>query len=149
MADQNQFGPIEYIVVEFPGGKVDSEGFDQVLALVDAGVIRILDLEFVVKHPDGTAAAIDVSELHTEEFDTAVFAGASSALLDAADLAVVGENIDAGSLAAVLVYEELALLPVIEAWTRQGGRIITEGHLELDELAAVLADTAHGQEIQL
>jgi hypothetical protein len=118
------------------------------VALVEARAIRVLDLEFIVKSPGGQANVIDADELNIENFDATVFAGASSKLLDAADLAVIGADIGAGSLAAVLVYEELTLLPVIEAWTAQGGRVITEGHLDLDELGRVLTDTASTQENQ-
>lgn len=148
MTDQNVFGPIEYLVVEFPGGTLDSEFFEQLMALVDGGTIRILDLEFIVKYAEGHAVVIDAGELSINEVDTTAFAGASSALLDKADIAVIAEDIGIGSIAAVLLYEELTLVPVIKAWTDQGARVITDGHLELDELAAVLAATATAQENQ-
>lgn len=146
MTDLNLFGPIEYIVVEFPDGKIDPRGFEQILALVDARTIRILDLEFVVKYTDGHATVFDAGELSIDTFDVTVFEGASSGLLDSGDLAVIADDISEGSIAAVLVYEELALLPVIESWTAQGAKIIAEGHLDLDEFAAALTDTAPEQE---
>lgn len=146
MTDHDLFGPIEYLVVEFPNGKIDPEGFEQVLALVDARTIRILDLEFVVKYAGGHATVFDAGELSIDNFDATDFEGASSNLLDAGDLAVIAGDVSVGSIAAVLVYEELALLPAIESWTRQGGRVITEGHLDLDEFAAALTDTAPEQE---
>ncbi|MET8317473.1 DUF6325 family protein [Rhodococcus erythropolis] len=148
MTDPNLFGPIEYLVVEFPDGKIDPEGFEQVLALVDSRTIRILDLEFVVKYADGHATVFDADELNIDSFDVTAFAGASSHLLDTGDLATIAGDISVGSIAAVLVYEELALLPAIESWTRQGGRIIAEGHLDLDEFAEALTSTAPQQENQ-
>ncbi|MBH5146369.1 MULTISPECIES: DUF6325 family protein [Rhodococcus] len=149
MTDLNHFGPIEYIVVEFPDGALTPEGFEQLLVLVDSGTIRILDLEFVVKLPSGHAVIVDAGGLSTENFDATVFGGASSHLLDVDDLALIAEDIGEGSLAAVLVYEELTLLPAIEAWTTRGATIITEGHLDLDGLATILTNTADtAQEIQ-
>ncbi|GAB6919712.1 hypothetical protein JCM9803A_01620 [Rhodococcus erythropolis] len=148
MTDLNLFGPIEYLAVEFSEGKIDPKGFEQLLALVDARTVRILDLEFMVKHADGHVTVLDVGDVSIDTFDATVFDGACSNLLDAGDLAVVAADISIGSVAAVLVYEELALLPVIESWTRRGGRIIAEGHLDLDEFARALTDTEpdHEQE---
>lgn len=141
MANQDQFGPIEYVAVEFPDGTITAEGFEQLLAVVDNGTIRILDLEFVAKAADSSVSVVPASTFDLPDFDLAQFEGAASSLLDAADLAAVGEDIAAGSVAAVLVYEELTLLPVLEAWAQAGGRVITEGHISLDELATALNET--------
>lgn len=141
MASQDTFGPIEYIAVEFPGGTVTAEGFEQLLTLVDNEVVRILDLEFVAKADDNSLSVVPASTFELADFDLAQFDGAASGLLDAEDIALVGEDISAGSVAAVLVYEELALLPAVEAWTRAGARVLTQGHVELDELATTLNET--------
>ncbi|MFU9026373.1 DUF6325 family protein [Rhodococcus erythropolis] len=142
MSNQDQFGPIEYVAVEFPSGAPTSAGFEQLLTLVDSGVIRILDLEFVTKAADGSVSVVPASTFELADFDLAQFDGAASGLLDTGDIAAVGEELAAGSVAAVLVYEELAILPVIEAWTRSGAKVVTEGHLSVDELAAALDNTA-------
>ena len=105
-------------------------------------MIRILDLEFVTKAADGTVSVVPASTFELADFDLAQFDGAASGLLDAGDIAAVSDELAAGSVAAVLVYEELAILPVIEAWTRSGAKVVTEGHLSLDELAAALDNTA-------
>ncbi|OYD67482.1 DUF6325 family protein [Rhodococcus sp. OK302] len=141
MANQDQFGPVEYIAVEFPDGTVTADGFEQLLAAVDNGTIRILDLEFVAKAADSSLSVVPASTFDLADFDLSQFDGAASGLLDAADIAAVGEDIAAGSVAAVLVYEEMTLLPVLDAWARAGGRVITEGHISLDELATALNET--------
>ncbi len=77
MSNQDQFGPIEYVAVEFPGGAPTSAGFEQLLILVDSGVIRILDLEFVTKAADGSVAVVPASTFELADFDLAQFDGAA------------------------------------------------------------------------
>ncbi len=40
-----KLGPIDYVVVEVPGGTVGADGFRELLALVERNAIRVLDLE--------------------------------------------------------------------------------------------------------
>ncbi|MER2203818.1 MAG: DUF6325 family protein, partial [Rhodococcus sp. (in: high G+C Gram-positive bacteria)] len=96
MSNQDQFGPIEYVAVEFPSGAPTSAGFEQLLTLVDSGAIRILDLEFVTKAADGSVAVVPASTFELEDFDLAQFDGAASGLLDAGDIAAVGDELAAG-----------------------------------------------------
>ena len=115
-------GPMDYLAVEFPGGRITGDGFGILLDLVDRGAVRILDLEFVTTAADGSVAVVDVAGLDTEPgLDLSPFAGASSGILDRSDLDEVGGAIGSGSVAAALVYEELLILPLIAAWqaTRQ------------------------------
>lgn len=142
MSRHDQFGPIEYVAVEFPGGTPTSEGFEQLLALVDSGVIRILDLEFVSKSVDGAVTVVPASSFDLADFDLSQFEGAASGLLDGGDIDTVGSELAPGRVAAVLVYEELAVLPVLEAWTRAGATIVAEGHLSVNDLATALDNTA-------
>ena len=40
-------GPVDYLVVEFPGNRMKGEALARLVDLVDAGTIRVLDLVFV------------------------------------------------------------------------------------------------------
>ena len=53
-----EMGPVDYLVVEFPGSKMTGEGFPLLIDLVDRGIIRVLDLLFVTKDLDGTIRAV-------------------------------------------------------------------------------------------
>ncbi|SDD07249.1 hypothetical protein SAMN05216410_2758 [Sanguibacter gelidistatuariae] len=134
-----ELGPIELVAVEFPGGQIIAEGFRQLAELVDNGRIKILDLEFVSKAADGTVTAVEIAELGTVDgIDLASFAAVSSGLLDSGDIDAVGAEIENGSLAAILVYEELSLLGVLAAWSTAGATILTEAHIEPDDILAAL-----------
>ncbi|GAA3583412.1 hypothetical protein GCM10022198_03290 [Klugiella xanthotipulae] len=135
----DQLGPIDYLIIEFPGGRVTAAGFAQLLELVDGGSIRVLDLEFVAATADGGARIIGLDELGpVEGFDMTVFDGASSGLADTTDLAEIGRALRPGSIAAILVYEELTMLPVIAAWERADARVLGEGVIPVADMLAAL-----------
>lgn len=141
----DHFGPIDYLAVEFPDGKVGPEGFARLLGLVDSGRIRVLDLEFVAKRDDGTLERVPATELGSVDgVDMAQFDGASSGLLDPSDAETVGARMQLGALAAILVYEELSMLEVVEAWESGGAALLVEGPLTVDELDSALDATDNG-----
>lgn len=133
MSDEH-LGPVDYVVVEFTDAGAVRAGFDHLLSLVDDGRIRVLDLEFI--HAiDGVAATIEASRISA---NLAEFDGAASGLLDRHDLNTVAAGLSSGAMAAVLVYEELSVLPVLEAWENGGARIVSEGPVDLDDIDAAL-----------
>ena len=72
-------GPIDYLVVEFPGSRMTGEGLPLLVDLVDRGIIRILDLVFVKRELDGSVTAAEIADFDNDgQLDLAVFQGASS-----------------------------------------------------------------------
>jgi hypothetical protein len=134
---EDHFGPIDYVVVEFSQSSAVRAGFDRLLKQVDAGLIRVLDLEFVT-NDDGAARIVPASQAGPE---FAAFEGALSGLLDRGDLDAVAARLAPGAAAAVLVYEELSILEVIEAWENAGARIVSEGPVDVDDIDAALQGT--------
>src|SRR4051794_39300500 len=98
-------GPIDYILVEWPGRQPTGEAMPHMVDLVDRGLIRILDLTFITKGEDGSVAAVEIADLGGEVPEVAVFEGASSSLIDDDDVAQAGDALEAGTSAALLVYE--------------------------------------------
>ena len=97
--DVAEMGPVDYLVVEFPGSRMTGEGFPLLVDLVDRGLIRILDLVFVTKGADGSVAAMEIADLDGDgQLDLAVFEGASSGLIGEDDLAEAGGVLEAGQL---------------------------------------------------
>src|SRR5687768_3461697 len=96
--DVDEMGPIDYIVVEFPGSKMTGEGLPLLVDLVDRGIIRILDLVFVMKDLDGSVHGIAIADLDGDgDLDLAVFEGASSGLLGDDDIEEAGTVLEPGS----------------------------------------------------
>src|ERR1043166_133476 len=82
----DMMGPIDYLVLEFPGNQMTGEGIPLLLDLVDRGIVRILDLAFIRKETDGTVSALGLKDMDAEGVrEFAVFQGAASGLLDRDD----------------------------------------------------------------
>ncbi|MGV9574911.1 DUF6325 family protein, partial [Streptomyces nigra] len=79
--DIADMGPVDYLIVEFPGSRMTGEGLPLLVDLVDRGIIRVLDLAFVRKGTDGSVEALELRNIG-DEVDLTVFEGASSGLLD-------------------------------------------------------------------
>ncbi|MET7378462.1 DUF6325 family protein [Streptomyces sp. NPDC005526] len=137
MNDVEDMGPVDYLVVEFPGNRMTGEGFPLLVDLVDRGIIRILDLAFVRKEADGSVAALELRDLGGET-DLTVFEGASSGLLDQDDIDEAGKALEAGNSAAVLVYENLWAAPLARALRRSGAQLVASGRVPVQALLASL-----------
>jgi hypothetical protein len=138
-ADLEDSGPIDYLVVEFPGNRMTGEGFPLLIDLVDRGLIRILDLAFVRKDLDGSVAGLLLNDIDGDgELDLTVFEGASSGMLDDADLDEVGGVLEPGSSAGVLVYENVWAAPLASAWRRGGGQLVASGRIPVQAMLAAL-----------
>lgn len=129
-------GPVDVLVVAFADGVPHPEGFDQLLGLAKREVIRILDVEFIAKDPE--LRIIAAESLTSVDFDGAMWAGASSGLLDDDDLDVVGADLATGELAAVVLIEERWLLGVVAAWPESDVRLISDGGIPTADLIAAL-----------
>jgi Family of unknown function (DUF6325) len=135
-------GPIDYLAVEWPGGHVTGEGFGLLLDLVERGIIRVLDLEFIAKAPDGTVRKVALGEVeHGGDVDVTMWEGASSGLLDQADVDEVAAAIEPDSLAGILVYENVWAVPTWTALDRSSARLVGAGRIVADDLLAALDAT--------
>ncbi|MEV7121030.1 DUF6325 family protein [Kitasatospora griseola] len=137
--DLDELGPIDYLVISFPGSRLTGEGMPLLVDLVDRGIIRILDLTFVRKGADGTIAGVEIGDLDGDgKLDLAVFEGASSGLLGDADLAEAGALLDPGDSAVVLLYENRWAAPLAAALRRADARMLAGGRVPLQDLVEVL-----------
>lgn len=138
----DELGPVDFLAIEFPGGRLTSPGFEQLLSLADQGVVQILDMEFIAKDADGTSKKVDVWEFAVPEgVDLSVWAGASSGLLDDSDVAEISAAMQPGSVAVVIIYENRWVLGLVDAWRHDGARLIAEGGLSADDIVAALDAT--------
>ena len=101
-------GPVEYMVVGFPGNKFSGEIAPALSELVESGTIRIIDLTFVLKDENGEVAAFELNDLEPEVADALRSVGAERGnLLNEDDVHDVGEALDPNQSAALLVWEDL------------------------------------------
>jgi hypothetical protein len=137
--DTEQMGPVDYLVVEFPGDRRTGEGLPLLVDLVDRGLIRILDLLFVKKESDGTVDAIQIADLDGDgDLDLAVFEGASSGILGEDDIESAAGVLEPGSSAALLIYENVWAAPFAAALRRSGGRLVASGRIPVEDLVAAV-----------
>jgi len=137
--DLDQTGPIDYLVVEFPGNRMTGEAFPLLIDLVDRGLIRILDFAFVRKELDGSVAGMVLADLDGDsQLDLAVFEGASSGLLDPEDIDEAGTVLQPGSSAGILVYENVWAAPFASAVRRSGGQLVASGRIPVQAILAAL-----------
>jgi hypothetical protein len=135
-------GPISYLIVEFPGNKMTGEGLPILVDLVERGVIRILDLMFVMRDDDGTTRAIDLRDIDNDgQLDLAIFEGASSGLLDDSDVPDAGSVIEPGSSAGVLIFENCWATGFTQALRNGGAELVAAGYIPQDAIAAALDAT--------
>jgi hypothetical protein len=134
-----EVGPIDYIVMEWTGDQpVTGEVMPLLLDLVDRGLIRILDLAFLIKADDGSVAALDFAEVAAKDAGLAEFEGASSGLLSQDDLEEAATALEPGTIAGVLVWENRWAAPVAVALRRSGGQLVASGRIPVQAMLATL-----------
>jgi hypothetical protein len=132
-------GPIDYLALEFPGARLTGEGMAELIRLVDAGVIRVLDMRGLVRDADGTVTAVAITDLDGDgTLDLAIFEGIESDLLDEEDLAAAADLVQPGNAVAVLVYENTWAGPFVSAMRRAGAEVVASVRLPADAVIARL-----------
>jgi hypothetical protein len=140
----DEMGPIDYLLVEWPGRQPTGEAAPHLIDLVDRGLIRILDLVFLHKDEDGSLARLEISDLGDQVEAFAYFEGASSGLLSDEDTDEAGSALEPGTSAALLVYENRWAAPFASALRRSGGQLVATGRIPIQAMLAALdaADAA-------
>jgi hypothetical protein len=143
MSDEglDTLGPIDYIVVEWPGKQPNGEALPALIDLVDRGIVRILDLAFITKDEDGNVADLAIDALGEVSAEFATFEGAQSGLLGDDDLAEAANALEPGTSAAVLVWENSWAAPFAVAVRKSGGQLVASGRIPIQALVASLEAT--------
>jgi hypothetical protein len=141
MDESVELGPIDYILVEWPGRQPNGEVAPHLVDLVDRGLIRILDLAFITKDEDGAVAGIELEDLGDGATGLEVFAGASSGLLSDDDLGEAANALEPGTSAALLVFENTWAAPFAAAVLRSGGQLVASGRIPVEDVLAALEAT--------
>lgn len=145
MDQSHEIGPIDYLLVEWPGKQPNGEVAPHLVDLVDRGLIRILDLVFIVKDEEGNVGALELADLGGEVTELAIFEGASSGLLGDEDVEEAGAVLKPGTSAALLVFENSWAAPFVAAVRRSGGELVASGRIPAEDILAAL-DAAEADE---
>lgn len=139
-AQAHELGPVDIVVIAYSAGApMTGEAVPILLDLVERGIVRVLDVLFVRKEEDGTFAGFDASDLTDRGVgDFVAFEGASSGLLGDEDAATVADEMEPGSAAALIVYENRWAAPFVAAVRRNGGVPLAFQRIPADELVAAL-----------
>jgi len=140
----DELGPVDYLVVEFPAGASNFTGemTTELLALVDSGTIRVIDILILAKNEDGSVDATELSDI--EELGELQKVEAELAeLLAADDVAHLAAAMEPGSTAGVLIWENRWAAPFASAARRSGGQLIANGRIPIQAIiASIEADEA-------
>jgi hypothetical protein len=138
----DELGPVDFVIVEFPEGHQHFTGevIDELLKLVDAGTIRVIDILLLSKDADGSVDAIELEDV--EDLGPLVELEATLAeLLAEEDVELLAAAMEPGSVAGVIVYENVWAAPFASAARRAGGELIANGRIPIQAIiAAVEAD---------
>ena len=135
----DELGPVDFVIVEFPAGKSNFTGemAEELVRLVDAGTIRLIDVLILTKDEDGTIEAMELSDLDDlgplERLEADL-----AELLAEEDVVNLAAAMEPGSVAGVLVYENLWAAPFAAAARRAGGQLIANGRIPIQAIIASL-----------
>jgi hypothetical protein len=138
MQANDEIGPIDYVLVEWPGRQPHGELAPHLVDLVDRGLIRILDLTFIAKDEEGNVAALEIADVGGEVVELAIFEGASSGLIGDDEVEQAGAALEPGTAAALLVYENAWAAPFASAVRRSGGQLVASGRIPVEDVLAAL-----------
>jgi hypothetical protein len=140
----DELGPVDYIVVEFPAGASNFTGemVKELLALVDSGTVRVIDVLILTKDADGSVEAMELDDIDELGPLQAVEAQLAE-LLAAEDVENLAAAMEPGSTAGVLIWENLWAAPFASAARRSGGQLIADGRIPIQAIiASIEADEA-------
>jgi hypothetical protein len=133
----DELGPVDYVVVEFPAGASSFTGemARELVALVDAGTIRLIDVLILTKNGDGTVEAMELSDIE-ELGELEALEAELAELLAAEDVDHLAAAMEPGSTAGVLIWENLWAAPFAAAARRSGGQLIATGRIPIQAIIA-------------
>ncbi len=140
----DELGPVDFVIIEFPAGEANftGEAAAELAALIEAGTIRLVDLLILTKDDDGNVDAVELADLD----DLGPFEALEAELaefLAEDDVEHLAAAMEPGSVAGVIVYENLWVAPFASAARRAGGQLIANGRIPAQAIiAAIEADEA-------
>jgi hypothetical protein len=133
----SEIGPVDYMIVAFPGNEFRGDVAPELARLVENGTIRVIDLAFVGKSADGNVVAFELSDLDPDVREGFEKAGVEvSGLFNEDDLMAAGEELEPNSSAALLVWENIWARDIAQKLRDAGGVLLDFERLPHDVVQA-------------
>jgi hypothetical protein len=140
----DELGPVDYLVVEFPAGASSFTGemAAELIALADAGTIRVIDVLILTKNEDGSVDAAELSDID-ELGELQKLEAELAELLAEDDVLHLAAAMEPGTVAGVLIWENVWAAPFASAVRRSGGQLVADGRIPIQAIiASIAADAA-------
>lgn len=134
-------GPIDFIVLEFPGNRFRGEILPDLFELVDKEIIRIIDLVIIMKGQEGQVTVRELRELdpaHVELFSP--LKAEVSEMITEIDINMIAEKLADNSTAGLLLIENLWAKKTQQAMLDANGRAVMFERIPHDVVEEALAD---------
>jgi hypothetical protein len=139
MTESDVHGPVDFVLLEFPEDRLTGRAADELLSLVDRGIINVYDVLVVGKDKDGTVYGVDFAEVAPEQLGGfSQLAGARIGLLTDEDMHLAAEAMEPGRLATLIVYENTWAIPFVAAARESGGELIAGARLPAQDVMDAL-----------
>lgn len=137
MSDSLNIGPVELVVLTFPGAQVDPGTIAALQDVVERGYVTLLDLVYIAKDADGTITQVDVDE-DLDEVGLAILSIEAKALISDEDLDVVRDSLEPGTSAAIIVYEQTWARQIASNVRTVGGEVALHVQIPRDAVVAAV-----------
>ncbi|MFC5177094.1 DUF6325 family protein [Nocardioides taihuensis] len=136
MTEDDVYGPVDFVLMEFEGDRLTGRGAVEILDLVDRGIVRIYDIAVIGKTDDGEVYAVDLAQeaVAAELGDFGELVGARSGLLGDEDVAEAANAMEPGRLAVLIVFENTWAVPFIRAVRASGGELIASARIPAQDV---------------
>jgi hypothetical protein len=133
-------GPVDFVLLEFTGNRLTGRAADELLSLVDRGIVHVYDVLVVGKDENGAAYSVDLAEAADQVGHFADLQGARSGILADDDLRQAADAMEPGTLATLIVYENTWAIPFVAAARESGGEMIAGGRIPAQDVMDALED---------
>ena len=132
-------GPVDFVLIEFPDDRLTGRAAEEVLSLIDRGIIRVFDVLVVGKQSDGSTYGLDLAEVAAQQLGGfEALAWARTGILSEEDMAEAASVLEPGKLAVLIVYENAWAVPFVAAAMESGGELIAGARIPAPDVTAAL-----------
>lgn len=133
-----QLGPVDVYIIGFPGNRFSGEIVPAILEQVDAGVIRVLDVLFVMKDADGVVSTLTAQDIGPEGAAYASLDLRQPGALNEEDADEIGDDLPLNSSALLIAYENTWMQDLVGAFGRAGAVVIDQIRIPADVVNQVI-----------